>query len=105
MTTAPAASRLLRHPESSSLPAPTDVDNCTCTKVRKVGDSLKFISSREGTISLKVFCDCYRNLGMAGGSLVSAAMSSKQQQRLRVQSRLRKPERRGEGCQTFKGLR
>lgn len=42
---------------------------------------------------------------MAGGSLVSAAVSSKQQQRLRVQSRLRKPERRGEGCQAFKGLR
>ena len=74
-------------------------------KVQKVGDSLKFINLREGSVALKVFCDCYWNLGMAGGSLVSADVNPKQWQRLRVQSSLRKRERREEGCQTFKGLR
>lgn len=69
------------------------------------GDSLKFSSSREGSVALEVFCDCFWNLGMAGGSLVAADVDSKQWRRLRVQSSLRKRGRRGEGCQTPKGLR
>lgn len=73
-----------------SLLAPMDEDNHMSSKVQKVGGSLKFSNSRKGTVSLKAFCDCYWNLGMAVGSLVSAAENSKQQQRLRVQSLLRK---------------
>lgn len=65
----------------------------------------KFSNSREGSVALKVFCIYFWNLGVAGGSLVAADVDSKQWQRLRVQSSLRKQGRRGEGCQTLKGLR
>jgi len=55
-----------------SLPALTDETNRTCVEVQKAGDSLKFVSSREGSIALNVFRDCCWNLGVAGHSSVSA---------------------------------
>lgn len=67
-----------------------DETNRTCMEVEEVGGSCKFIRSREGSIALTVFCDRDWNLGVAGVSLVSADVNSKQRQRLRVQSSLRK---------------
>lgn len=64
-----------------SLPALTDETNRRCMKVQKVGDSLKFVNSREGSVALKAFWYCYWSLGVAEGSLVSADANSKQRQR------------------------
>lgn len=52
-----------------------------CREAQKVGDSLKFSNSREGSVALKVFCDCFWNLGMARGSLVAADVDSKRWRR------------------------
>lgn len=78
----PAVPQLWTCPGSPcSLPTLLGKTSPACREAQKVGERLKFSNSREGSVAMKVFCDCFWNLEMVEGSLVAADVDSKQWRR------------------------